>query len=144
MNNNDDESEGYYGGGGCFSGNNTIQMVDGTTKLVKNLVKGDRIASPNSQNGATILCIVRTATFDGKTDMCQLDTGLMITPGHPIKMKGQWVYPRDVAERKTVNIDAFYNIVVNQGHIATVNGIELILLGHNYTEGILKHPYLGS
>jgi len=39
MNNNDNDSDygGYYGGGGCFSGDNMIQMKDGTSKLVKNL-----------------------------------------------------------------------------------------------------------
>lgn len=26
----------------------------------------------------------------------------------------------------------------------TINGVAVILLGHNYTEGILKHEYLGS
>jgi len=35
-------------------------------------------------------------------------------------------------------------LVVDQGHVATVNGVELILLGHNYEEGILKHEYFGT
>ena len=35
-------------------------------------------------------------------------------------------------------------MVLDKDHIAIVNGTPLILLGHNYTEGILKHPYLGS
>jgi len=76
--------------------------------------------------------------------MCVLEGGLMITPGHPVKYQGRWVYPKEIAVRKSVTIDAFYNLVVDQGHIATVNGIELILLGHNYTEGILSHEYFGS
>jgi len=45
-NNNDDDSDGYYGGG-CFAGTNNIQMADGSIKQVKNLVKGDQIASSN-------------------------------------------------------------------------------------------------
>jgi hypothetical protein len=118
-------------------------MADGTKKQVKHLVKGDRIATPDGK-GAIIRCVIRTATFEGRTDMCELEGGLMITPGHPVKHQGKWVYPKEIAERKTVTIDAFYNLVVDQGHIATVNDIELILLGHNYTEGILSHEYFGS
>lgn len=147
MNNNNDNksnsSYGYYGGGGCFSGNNTIIMANGTVKLVKNLVKGDRIATPSGK-GAAIRCVVRTSTFEGKTDMCLLNGGLTITPGHPVKLQGEWVYPRDIVNRQLVNIDAFYNLVVDQDHIAIVNGVELILLGHGYTDGILKHSYLGT
>lgn len=43
-----------------------------------------------------------------------------------------------------IDCDYFYNLVVDQGHTAKVNGIELILLGHNRTESILAHEYLGS
>jgi len=144
MNNFDDNDSdhGYYGGG-CFAGHNSIKMADGTQKLVKDLVKGDMIATPNDE-GATIRCVVRTATFEGKTDMCLLEGGLLITPGHPVKLQNQWVYPRDVVKREVVDCDAFYNLVVDKSHVATVNGIELILLGHNYEEGILKHEYLGT
>jgi len=146
MNNFDDnQSDGSYGyyGGGCFAGHNTVQMADGTTKFVKDLVKGDQIASLDGET-ATIRCVVRTATFQGQTDMCELDGGLLITPGHPVRLQGNWVYPRDVVQRKVVDCEAFYNLVVDQGHTAVVNGIELILLGHDYTEGILKHEYLGT
>jgi len=40
--------------------------------------------------------------------------------------------------------DAVYNMVVDQDHIAIVNEVPVILLGHNYTTGILKDEYLGS
>lgn len=144
MNNFDDDDNdcGYYGGG-CFAGAGTIKMADGSLKLVKNLVKGDKIATVNGQE-ATVNCVIRTETFNGMTDMCRLDGGLLITPGHPVKMNNEWVYPRDLTNRQIVNIDAFYNLVVDQGHVATVNGVELILLGHGYTNGILKHEYLGT
>jgi len=40
--------------------------------------------------------------------------------------------------------DAVYNMVVDQNHIAIVNEVPVILLGHNYTTGVLKDEYLGS
>ena len=47
MNTFDDDDGGYYGGG-CFSGECTIKMLDGSSKLVKNLIPNvDHIATPD-------------------------------------------------------------------------------------------------
>lgn len=44
-----------------------------------------------------------------------------------------------------VQCEHIYNLVVDRVHTATVNGVELILLGHGQTsEDILKHDFLGS
>ena len=60
MNNFDDDDTGGYYGGGCFHGRCTIQMLDGTTKFVQDLKKGDMIATPESSTGASIICVVKT------------------------------------------------------------------------------------
>lgn len=39
---------------------------------------------------------------------------------------------------------AVYNLIVESNHIAMINEMPVILMGHNYTEGILKNEYLGS
>jgi len=111
MNTFDDDDGGYYGGG-CFAGTNTIKMADGSYKQVKNLVKGDKIASSKGQQ-ATINCVIKTSTNRGMADMCQLEGGLLITPGHPVKLQNQWVYPKNIAQRKMINCDSFYNLVVD-------------------------------
>jgi len=69
---------------------------------------------------------------------------LKITPGHPVAHGGKWLYPRDIVPPSPVECDAIYNLVVDEGHIVTCNSVPLILLGHDYQEGILKHEYLGS
>jgi hypothetical protein len=38
-------------------------MFNGSTKQVKDLKKGDKIATPRSITGATILCLVKTKTW---------------------------------------------------------------------------------
>lgn len=40
--------------------------------------------------------------------------------------------------------DAIFNLVVDTDHIAIINGVETILLGHSYSQGILRHEYYGS
>lgn len=142
MNTFDDDDGGYYGGG-CFAGSNTVKMANGSYKLVRNLIKGDLIASLDGAE-ATIKCVIKTNTLNGQAEMCMIEEGLKVTPGHPVKVAGKWVYPREIAKRQMVDCDAYYNLVVDQGHVAIVNGTEAILLGHGYTEGILKHAYLGT
>lgn len=58
--------------------------------------------------------------------------------------EGDWVYPSDIVQPQQMDCEFIYNLVVDQGHVAIVNQTPLILLGHNYTQGILKHPYLGT
>jgi len=76
--------------------------------------------------------------------MCTFESGLTITSGHPIVHNGEWKYPRDIVSPSTIPCPFIYNLVISSNHIVTINGTELILLGHSYTEGILKNDYLGS
>lgn len=101
------------------------------------------IATSDGQ-GAKIICVIKTKTWQGKQSMCRIDGGITITPGHPIKFNQKWVYPRSISEPETIACPHFYNLIVDRVHIAQLNGIEVILLGHNYTHGILKHEYYGS
>jgi uncharacterized Zn-binding protein involved in type VI secretion len=43
-----------------------------------------------------------------------------------------------------MSCDFVYNLVIDSDHVVIINGVPLILLGHNYNHGILMHPYLGS
>jgi hypothetical protein len=45
---------------------------------------------------------------------------------------------------KIEECEAVYNLIVDRVHIVILNGTPLILMGHSYEEGILKHDYLGS
>ena len=77
--------------------------------------------------------------------MCQVGHGgLKITPGHPIFYEGAWIYPRDKFPRSLQPSTSIFNLVVDRSHVAIIGGFQAILLGHSYTEGILKHEYLGS
>lgn len=143
--NNNDDDQYYGGGGGCFSGDSLVQLANGTTKLVKNLQKGDLLASGLTSNSqATVRCVIKTHTTNSQAKLCRLPGGLLITPGHPVFYQGEWRYPRDIAPTQVVECEAIFNLVVDQGHIISCNQVPLILLGHDYREGILRHEYLGS
>ena len=57
---------------------------------------------------------------------------------------GIWVFPQDLVEPKLSPCPAVYSLVLDQEHIACINGVNVICLGHAYEEGILKHEYFGS
>jgi len=40
--------------------------------------------------------------------------------------------------------EAVYNMVIDKNHVALINDVPCILLGHSYETGILKNEYLGS
>lgn len=140
----------------CFNGDALIKLADGKEKKVNQLVKGDQL-----ENGAKVLCLVKTATENGQSDAVKIGDALF-TPYHPVKVnvKGQkekvWVFPVDVGNPELVKIDFWYNIVLdncensknNNGKksqaTAIVGGVETVTLGHGINEGVCKHPYFGT
>ena len=63
---------------------------------------------------------------------------------HPIEIKGKWVFPCECFNVEKKFIDSWFNLVLKNKHEIELNGIKAITLGHNRTEGILKHPYFGT
>ena len=139
---NNERCCGGGGGGGCFTGDSLILMSDGSTKSVNKLKKGESIKTQNG-NSSKIVCIIKFKTDTGYANLCDLN-GLKITHHHPIMHNNTWVYPSTLVEPQKLECPAVYNLIVEDNHIAIINGTPVILLGHNYTEGILKHEYLGS
>jgi len=88
--------------------------------------------------------VIKTKKDHGVADICVLPNGLKITKNHPILHKGEWIYPSEIIKSVSTPCDFVYNLVVDDSHIAIINNTPLILLGHNYTTGILNHPYLGT
>ena len=62
-------------------------MEDGTKKMVRGLGKGDRV------RGGVVECLVRSWVFDW-VEMCKIGN-LIITPWHPIRINGNWIFPHD-------------------------------------------------
>ena len=133
--------------GGCFDSNCTISMADGSTKILKNLNKGDRILSCDLNNElqfASIICILEIKITNGTRELVNLDGGLNITPWHPIKYNNKWVFPANIKTPIIKNSESIITLVLDNHHIGFINGYQCIMLGHNYKEGILNHPYYGT
>ena len=134
----------YNAGGSCFDGNSLITMYDNSVKKVSEIKKGDRVKNMNGDSYATILCVLKSKTPSPIVKLCEMN-GMYITPYHPVRVKGEWKFPIDIKSPQDVACDYVYNLVVDQGHVVSINGVECITLGHGFTDNsVVSHPYFGT
>tara|TARA_B110001450_G_scaffold45573_2_gene42165 strand:- start:2498 stop:4810 length:2313 start_codon:yes stop_codon:yes gene_type:complete len=134
-------------GGGCFHNNCKITMADGSKNPIKNLKKGDSILSIDENNNlvtATVVTIVETLITTKLREMVHLENGLIITPWHPIKLNNEWVFPNDIVTPTITSCESMITLVLDKYHIGFINETPCIMLGHNFKESILYHPYYGT
>lgn len=143
---------------GCFAGESAVDMADGTTKCVKDLVKGDKLATlPQDTLGymaPVVVCVIRMDCKDGIENMVSLRGGaLLITAFHPVFVEGvsaegdaegKWMFPSELAEPWSVPCDSVFNVVLDYRHTMMIGGMLVPTLGHGFTKGILAHPYFGT
>lgn len=133
-----DDFEDYFysSSGGCFNGEAIVELKNGK-KRVKNLKKGDILS-----NGAKVVCLIETKI--NKYENVVNINNVYFTLYHPVEIKGEWVFPCEHFKVTKKFINCWYNLVLNNKHEVLLNGVKAITLGHNRTEGILKHPYFGT
>ncbi len=134
-------------GGGCFHNNCKITMANGTKIPIKNLKKGDSILSIDENNNlvtANVVTIVETLISTKIREMVHLENGLIITPWHPIKIKDEWVFPNTIVSPTITTCESMITLVLDNYHIGFINDTHCIMLGHNFKQSILDHPYYGT
>ena len=134
-------------GGGCFDSNCMITMADGSQKILSRLLKGDCIQSVDKDNNITtanVVCILEMKIKSGIREFVDLSGGLYITPWHPVKYNGEWVFPADIKNPIIRSCESIITLVLDSHHVGFINGHQCIMLGHGFTDGVLQHPYYGT
>lgn len=141
----------------CFAGDGLVELADGTHKRVDELRAGDTLrpasAYPNSTPEAAspkdplrVKYLVKIRLTDPKTHHVCVINGLRISRRHPIRFaeSSAWELPlahkfsKSAAEEGLSHI---YNIVLESGHVARINGVDVITLGHGIRDiQELVHP----
>jgi hypothetical protein len=130
----------YNASGPCFTANSQIAMANGYMKNVGDVVKGDELL-----NGYRVVCVVKTLCKDNVHDMVILSDGMVVSPYHPVKQNGRWVFPNSIKNATNVDTDAIYNFVLDRGHVVTVGGVEACTLAHGFNDNyVIKHNYFGT
>ena len=133
--------------GGCFDSNCTITMGDGSKKMLKNLNPGDIIMSAKQDNTlvtAKVVCILEIKNTMGIKEFVDFEGGLYITPWHPIKYNNEWVFPAQIKPPIIKQSNSIITLVLDKYHVGFINNYQCIMLGHNFKDGILNHPYYGT
>jgi len=132
----------------CFAGDCVVDMANGSKKLVSRIQKGDRVASSSCDPaGAEVLCVVRSDCHRGRAHLVELKGGLLATPYHPIRHKGDsnWHFPCQLGQVEERNCTAVFSFVLHDKHIMVINNMECVTLGHGFVEDdVVRHSYFGS
>lgn len=133
----------YYNSGGvCYHGDCLVTLSDGTFKYVDAINKGDKVKT--SEGSATVRTVVKSEMFRN-VKMVKFESGLLITPYHPIRVDNKWHFPINYQNNVTeVYNDYIYSFVLDKHHTCFVNNIETVTLGHNFTGETIYHPFFGS
>jgi len=78
--------------------------------------------------------------------MIHLHQGLTITPYHPVKINGEWKFPKLIGSIRKQFVPEYFNFVLQENQSSMfVNGIECICLGHGLQDNeTVTHDYLGT
>jgi len=133
----------YYNSGGvCYHSGCKVSMANGYYKYVDSVKKGDKVKT--SDGIATVRAVVKSEMFR-EIKMVRFDSGLLITPYHPIRVNETWHFPIEYqGHYEDVYNDYIYSFVLDKGHTCFVNDIETVTLGHNFTGKNIQHRFFGS
>eukprot|EP00798_Chlamydomonas_sp_ICE-L_P026003 gene26003-11694_t len=105
-------------------------------------------------SGALVQCVI---TYSAVATVKLPGSGLVITPWHPVRSPaGTWHFPADLLLDPApmlpdsaplvpdLSTQVVYNYVLASGHIASVDGVECVTLGHGFQEDVVRHPFFGS
>lgn len=129
--------------GFCFSGSCVVLTDEDRPKYVKDLKRGDMV-----WGGHMIRAVVYTA-LEEPVQMVKFNTGLIISPWHPIRKSPvePWEHPAEMPNGVlgVFDMKGYYNLVLESGHVVELNGYQVCTLGHGFTENdVIRHPYFGT
>lgn len=143
--------EEYMRGGGCFHPDNKVKRW--TSQGWEEIgMSGIRVGNNIATDGCGIVkvkCMVYINCPGDKAEFVKLgdDTNpVYITPWHPIRVAGKWVFPKDYVGGKTTIEDTPYviNLVLETTHIIQVGGYSAVTLGHGFQEDVVRHKFWGG
>lgn len=132
----------YNSNNPCFKGTCIARMVNGGTKLVKYIRKGDIVDTPSGPS--RVVCVIKTKCENNKEYLVSLPSGLVITPYHPIFYNNKWEFPCNIGTTKLIGCDAVYSFVLDNRDSMYINEVLCATLGHNKKGAVIEHPYFGS
>jgi len=135
-------------GGGCFGASSTVIKLSHGKEVespIALLRKGDQVKVMGSGQEALFASVLFVVKIQRPQDkhLLRLSSGLIITPKHPIRVNSAWRLPSSLPSTLVCHDGWVYNVILNQGHVLLVNGMQCITWGHNLKDDV-RHPFYGS
>lgn len=129
-----------------LQGDSKVAMADGSRKQLRHVRAGDVLATRKGQAPSRVRCVVKAMQTDGMAELVQLPgSALLATPWHPVRRKGtQWVFPANVGTSKRMPCDTVYNLLLENGSYAVIEGWECVTLAHGLSGAVVGHSYYGT
>ena len=136
--------------GGCFAGECQVMLDGGKKVTLQDLKRGMKVVTPKGTR--RVGAVVRIAIEGGRLMMCRIGE-LKVTPWHPIRVEGKWIFPADVVEAQLQECDAVYTVLLEadadvDAHAFEVEGVTAVTLGHGLVASkggdARAHPFFGS
>jgi len=128
---------------GCFDGEGLVKLSNGSMKKIKDLKKGDELLNSDNQISKVVSLI--EIALNSATPLVKLNN-VLLTPWHPVRVFGQWEFPINLKSSEIYpNYKTIYNLVLDNYHIVTINGLDVITLGHGFKGNkVVEHEYFGT
>jgi len=126
----------------CFTGDGLVTMAAGGPPLqVRAIRRGDAVQT--DYGAALVQCVVQT-TVSKEMAMVQMPDGLVLTPNHPVRIRGVWMPAAEAGGLVVQHVDVLYNFVLSTGHVMRVDGVECVTLAHGFSDPGVAHEYWGT
>lgn len=142
FNNNFSMGTYYMSSNPCYAPECLVTLNDNSKMSVGDLKKGMMVKTRNGP--AEIKLVIVSRVKNHETLMCHFDSGLIISPYHPIIYNGKWTYPCEVVKPIKTRTPVIISVVLDKHHYLTVNNIETTTMGHNHKDDKVKHEFFGS
>ena len=136
--------------GPCFAGECQVMLEGGKKVALQELKRGMKVVTPKGTR--RVGAVVRTVIESERVTMCRIGE-LKVTPWHPVRIGGKWVFPANVVEAQLEECDAIYSVLLEadadvDAHAFEVEGITAVTLGHGLVASkggdARAHPFFGS
>jgi hypothetical protein len=127
----------------CVYENSKIKMANGKEKMAKEISKGDMVKT--NKGKSKVRCVLKTKLIENKGYFIELDSGLLITPWHPVRINGEWVFPVHNSSKFVMKkSEAVYSFLLENDHVLLIDGTEVCGLAHNFKGNVIEHEYYGT
>ena len=169
----------YCRDAGCFGEGTKVRSGNGSVIGIEEVKKGDELMTSGGDGDGDeggkvgrVICVVKREIEEGSVvEMCELRDGVLITPWHPVNVKGgrgregrkgEWCFPNEVKKSEMIKCKAVYNVCLDRGHVILLVGkedeggnesgdgkerreeIEAVTLGHGFKGDVREHGFWGS